>query len=148
MCPPPPPPPSSIPFLLPLQMACSLEVAKLICNSCAPYPPPTRLREIKKRALGCCRGLCYWARGNEKVQNAGEPIPNFLGVGLIVFSIIYFSNFKAPPPPHMGSAGFLNIGLTKTCIAIAVPPLPTWEPYRSTKRTTRKCKTHSLEQGV
>ena len=41
--------------LLPLQISCSPVVAKLICNSCAPYPPPTRLREIKKRALGCCR---------------------------------------------------------------------------------------------
>ena len=51
----PPPPPSSIPFLLPLQIPCSPVVAKLICNSCAPSPPPTRLREIKKstRLLSC-----------------------------------------------------------------------------------------------
>ena len=50
-------PPPYHPFrcLLPLQISCSPVVAKLICNSCAPYPPPTRLREIKKRALGCCR---------------------------------------------------------------------------------------------
>ena len=55
--PPPPPPPHYHPFrfLLPLQISCSPVVAKLICNSCAPYPPPTRLREIKKRALGWCR---------------------------------------------------------------------------------------------
>ena len=42
----------------------------------------------------------------------------------------------------IGSAVFLNIGLTQTCIAIDVPPSPTWEPYQSIKRTTRKCKTN------
>ena len=72
----------------------------------------------------------------------------FLGVDLIVFPALFFSNFKPPPPPHKGSAVFLNIGLTQTCIAIAVPHPPTWEPYQSTKRTTRKCETKSLEQGV
>ena len=50
-----PPPHHPFRFLLPLQISCSPVVAKLICNSCAPYPPPTRLREIRKRALGCCR---------------------------------------------------------------------------------------------
>ena len=50
--------------------------------------------------------LCYGVGVNEKVQNTGEPMPNFfLGVGLIVFFPHFFSNFK-PPPPHMGSAAF------------------------------------------
>ena len=57
-------------------------------------PPPTRLREIKKRApvprMLPRRDHCYLVGGgggvNEKVQNTGEPIPNFsLGVGFIVF---------------------------------------------------------------
>ena len=55
-------------------------------------------------------------------------MPNFfLGVVLfflffvVVYSAFHFSNFK-PRPLHMGSAVFLNIGLTQTCIAIAVPP--------------------------
>ena len=43
-----PPTLSYISFLLSLQIPCSPVVAKLICNSCAPYPPPTRPREIKK----------------------------------------------------------------------------------------------------
>ena len=59
---------------------------------------------------------------NEKVQNTGQPLPNFfLGVGLIVF-FQHFIQILSPPPPHMGSAVFLNIGLTQTCIAIDVPP--------------------------
>ena len=53
-------------------------------------------------------------------------VPNFfLDVDLIVFPAFIFSNFKPLPPlPHKGSAVFLNIGLTQTCIAIAVPHLP------------------------
>ena len=36
-------------------------------------------------------------RVNEKVQNTGEPVPTFfLGVGLIVFFQLFFSNFKPP----------------------------------------------------
>ena len=49
-------------------------------------------------------------------------MPNFfLGVGLGFFFSI-FSNFKPPSPPHMGSAVFLNIGLTQTCIAVDMSP--------------------------
>ena len=58
---------------------------------------------------------------NEKVQNTGETMPIFL-VNVFFFSEL-FSSFK-PPPPHMGSAVILNIWLTQTCIAIAVPPSP------------------------
>ena len=39
------------------------------------------------------------------------------------FSSIFFQ-ILSPPPPHMGSAVFLNIGVTQTCIAIDVPPPP------------------------
>ena len=60
----------------------------------------------------------------------------------LLFSSIFFSNFKVPPPPppspSQGLCCFLNVGLTQTCIATAVPP--TWEPYQSSKRVTRKCK--------
>ena len=61
--------------------------------------------------------------------------------GLYCFSCIFFSNLKPPPPhpPHKGSAVFLNIRLSQTCIATAVPP-PTWDPYQSSKRKTRRCK--------
>ena len=69
-------------------------------------------------------GLCYSVGVNEKVQNTREPMANFfLGVGLIVFFQL-FSNFKPPPPPHMDSVVFLNIGLTQTCIAIDVHHSP------------------------
>ena len=68
---------------------------------------------------------------NEKVQNTGEPsyAQFFLRCGLDFFPAFFFQK---------GSAVFLNIGLTQTCIAISVPP--TWEPYKNTKRTTRNCK--------
>ena len=51
-------------------------------------------------------------------------MPNFfLGMGLIgFFSSIFFSQILSPPPPHMGSAVFLSVGLTQTCIANYVPP--------------------------
>ena len=59
----------------------------------------------------------------------------FLGVGLNVFSSIFFlSNFKPPPLPHMGFAVFLNIGLTEACIAIDVPPFP---PHGNLTKTPR-----------
>ena len=50
----------------------------------------------------------------------------FLGVGLIVvvFFSIFFQILSPPLPPHMGSAAFLNIGLTQTCIANDVPSCP------------------------
>ena len=59
---------------------------------------------------------------NEKVQNTGEPMPNFfLGVDSIVF-LAFFFQILSPPPPHKGSAVSLDIGLTQNCIATAVPP--------------------------
>ena len=75
----PPPPPSSIPSMLPLQIPCSLIVAQLISNSCAP-PSPTRLGEIKRATVS--RLLPRWAyviglEVNEKVQNTGEHMPSF-----------------------------------------------------------------------
>ena len=58
-------PPSSILLMLPLQIPCSLEVAKLMSNSCPPLPLPDS--EIKKRApvprLLPRWGLCYWVGG-------------------------------------------------------------------------------------
>ena len=143
-CVPPPPPPSSIPLLLPLQIPCSLVVAKLISNSCDPPPPQSRLREITEpKSLGCCRAwpmLLGW--GELKSTNTGELMPIFfLGVDFIVFPAFIFSNFKPPPP----------ILLTRTllfseywadsdmhCNCCAHPP--TWELYQSIKRTTKKCK--------
>ena len=47
---------------------------------------------------------------NEKVQNTGEPMPNFfLGVDFIVFLAFFFQILSPPPPPHSphkGSAVF------------------------------------------
>ena len=116
----PPPPLSPILFLLPLQMPYSL-IAKLISNSCTPPPPPlpsTRLRETKKRApvhrLLPCWAYVIGLGVNEKVQDTVEPMPNFfLGVDLFFFQAFFSSKFK-PPPPHKGSAVFLNIELTHT----------------------------------
>ena len=117
-----------------IAIPCSLIVAKLICNSCAPYPLSARIREIKKRAP-VPRLLPCWAYDiglgmNKKVQNTGEAMPNiFLRCGLVVFLLLFFSAFffqilsPAPSPSH-GLCCFLNIGLTQTCIAIAVPPSP------------------------
>ena len=49
-------------------------------------------------------------------------MPNFfLGVGLIVFFPYFFSILKPPLPFTWVLLFFLNIGLTQTCIAIAVP---------------------------
>ena len=142
--------PSSTPFLLSLQIPCSLVVAKLICNSCVPYPPPTRLREIEKRALGCCHAgpmlLCW---GEWKVQNTGEPRADFfLDVVLFFFQHFFSSNFKPPPPPLTWSLLFLwTLGWLALQLLCPPPPqiphTPTWEPYQSTKRTTRKFKTNS-----
>ena len=65
--------------------------------------------------------LLGWGR-MKKVQNTGEPMPNFfLGVDFIVFPFLFFFNFKNPS--HKGSAVFLNIGLTQTCIAIDPFPI-------------------------
>ena len=54
-------------------------------------------------------GLCYWVGVNEKVQNTGEPMPNFF-LGVVFFFSVFFFKFS----PHMGSAVFLSIGLTQT----------------------------------
>ena len=67
-------------------------------------------------------GLCYWVGVNEKVQNTGETMPIFFGNVLFLFQ--HFSSSFKHPSPHMGSAVFLNIWLTQTCIAIAVPLPP------------------------
>ena len=46
----------------------------------------------------------------------------FLRSALYCFLAFFFSKFKSTHPPHKGSDVFLNIGLTQTCIATAVPP--------------------------
>ena len=98
-------PPSSILLMLPLQITCSLVVANLMSNSCAPPPPPppTRLREIKKRlqSLECCHAGAYviGLGVNEKVQSTGEPMPNFFSkVWALLFPSIFCFKFKAPHP--------------------------------------------------
>ena len=106
-------------------------------------PPPTSLREIKKRApvprMLPCWGLCYWVGVNEKVQNTGEPMPIFSKVWALLFSSIFFQILSPPIPLTRALLFFLNIGLTQTCIKLLCP-LPTWEPFQSSKRTIRKCK--------
>ena len=132
-----------------LQIRSSLVVTKLISNSFAP----SRLR--KKRAPVPRLLLCWvYVIGlgvYEKVQNTWEPMPNvFLGVDWIVFpALICFQILSPHPAPHRGSAVFLNIGLTQTCIAKAVPPppRPTMELYQSTKSKAMKCKTNSNKQN-
>ena len=41
---------------------------------------------------------------------------------MFCFFLSILFQILSPPPPHMGSAVFLNIWLTQTGIAIAVPP--------------------------
>ena len=88
-----------------------------------PPPPATRLGEIKRAPVP--RLLLRWVYViglgmNENVQNTAEHMPSFfLGVDFIVFW-----HFFLILSPHKGSAVFLNIGLTQTCIATAVPPPP------------------------
>ena len=102
-CVPPPPSPSSIQFLLPLQIPCSLLVVKLIRNSCTPR----NKKESPSPRLLPCWAYFIWLGVNEKVQNTGEPMPNFfLGVALIVFQAFICFQILRPPPPHRGSAVF------------------------------------------
>ena len=61
-------------------------------------PSPDQTNKKLKRepqSLGCCRAgpmLLGW--GNEKVQNHGEPMPNFFSdVDLIVFPAFFFFKF-------------------------------------------------------
>ena len=84
-------PPSFILLMLPLQMPCSLVVAKLMSNSCAPpplsLPDSGKFKREPQSLKCCCAGAYLIGLGvNEKVQNTGVPMPNcFLGVGFIVF---------------------------------------------------------------
>ena len=76
-------PQSSILLMLPLQIPCSLVVAKLMSNSCAPLPKPDS-EKLKRelQSLECCRAEAnvIGFGVNEKEQNTGD-----LGVGFIVF---------------------------------------------------------------
>ena len=140
VCPPPPSP--STPFLLPLLIPCSLVVAKLLCNSCAstlPRPDSDKLKKKKPRLLPCW-AFVIGLGVNEKVQNTGETVPIFLGNVLFLFSI-FFLSFKPPSRSHglcCFSEHLAYSDLHCNCCA----PSPTWEPYQSTKRTTRKFKSN------
>ena len=46
------------------------------------------------------------------------------GLDCLFFYSIFFHLKPPPPPTHMNSAVFLNIGLTQTCISNDVPPFP------------------------
>ena len=70
----------------------------------------------------------------------------FLRCGLDCFSSIFFLQILSPPsPPHNGSAVFWALGWLRLALQLLCPPPPplppTWEPYQSNKRMTRKCKT-------
>ena len=63
----------------------------------------------------------------KKVQNTGEPMPNFFLVGVDFIVFLAFFQILSPPIPLTRALLFispLNIGLTQTCIATAVPPPP------------------------
>ena len=88
--------PSSILLMLPLQIPCSLVVAKLMSNSCAPLPRPDseKLKESPVPRMLPHWGLCYWVGVNEKVQNTGILCPIFLRCGLYYFlAFIFFFKF-------------------------------------------------------
>ena len=91
-----PPPPSSILLMLPLQIPCSLVVAKLMSNSCAPSPDQIQrnLKESPVPRMLPHWGLCHWVGVNEKVQNTGILCPIFLRRGLYCFlAFIFFFKF-------------------------------------------------------
>ena len=117
-------PPSSILLMLPLQIQCSLVVAKLMSNSCAPPPlhrPATEKLKRELQSLECYPAGAYviGSRVNEKVQNTGDYAQFFYKLWALLFSSIFFQILSSPPPsPYKGSAVFLNIGLTQTCIKL------------------------------
>ena len=99
-----PPPPSST------AIPCSLVVAKLICYSCAPYPPPARLREIKKRTP-VPRLLPCWAYDiglgiYKKYKILGNLCPIFIRCGLAFFPAFFFQILS--PPPSRGLCCFFS----------------------------------------
>ena len=74
-------------------------VAKLLCNSCAPYPPLTRLSDINEspRLLPCWAyviGLGEWKSTKYRGNYA-----HFLGNVLFLFQH-FFSSVKPPSPSH------------------------------------------------
>ena len=127
VCPPP------IPFLLLSQLPCSLEVAKLISNSCAP--PPPRLRKIKKepQSQDCCRAgpiLLDYRKWKNGLQNSPKcilrdidflkmfrggplgPPPKIRGVGV-----------NPPPPPYYPPARS-GLGRSDQAFGLRSPPPP------------------------
>ena len=140
-----PPPPSFFSFLLLLQIPCSLAVAKLICNSCAPTLPQPNSGKLKEspRLLPC------WAYviglGDENVQNTGEPMPPFFLRCRLDCFFPAFSFRILSPLPLRGLCCFSEHWADSDlhCNCCAPPLYPTWKPYQSTKRMTRKCKTNS-----
>ena len=111
-------------------------VTKLISNSCAPPLPRPDSEKLKREPQSI--GFCYLVGDEWKsTKYRGSYAQFFLrcgldGVDLIVIPAFIFSSFKPPPPLHTGSVVFLNIGLTQTCIAIAVPPPPPPPPHMGT----------------
>ena len=86
--------------------------------------PPTLPDQTQRNLKESPRLLPCWAYVIglgviEKYKMQGNLCP--------IFSA-YFFQILSPPPPHMDSAVFLNIGLTQTCIAIDVPPPPPTPP--------------------
>ena len=69
-------------------------------------------------------------------------MPNFILVGVVfIVFLVFFSNFKPPPIPLTRALLFirpLNIGLTQTCIATAVPrPPPPPPPHGNLTKAPR-----------
>ena len=128
MCPPPPAPYLPFRFCFHCKPHISPVVAKLICNSCTPFPPQPDSEKLKREPWAAAvLGLCYWVGVNEKVQNTGEHMPNvFLGASLIVvlFQHFFLQNLSPPLPLIWALLFFLTIGLTQTCVEMNVPSSP------------------------
>ena len=83
-------PRSSLLLVLSLQIPCSLVVAKLLSNSCAPlHRPDSEKSKRDLQSLECYRAGAYviGLGVNEKVQNTGEPKPNFFSK---VMALLFF----------------------------------------------------------
>ena len=106
-------------------------VAKLICKSCAPYPPQTRHREIKKSPrLLLCWAYVIGLGWMKSTKYRGTHAQCFLRCELDCFySSIFISKLKPPLHPHMGSVVFSDHWADSDlrcngCALLPPPPFP------------------------
>ena len=122
-----------------IAIPCSLVVAKLICNSCSPYPPPPDSEKLKEspRLLPCLAYDIGLEMNKKKYKKQGKPMPNFFlrCVRVVVFFVIFlfcfffqhffFQILSPAPSPSYGLCCFYEhwADSDSHCNCCA-PPLP------------------------